>query len=80
MPAQATRALPPAVFAVGGDETPAFLQQNQQMAHAWQQAGHPAQVEEVPGTDHFTVLEELVRTDSPLQRRVLMLVDGLAGV
>ena len=80
VPAPATRALPPAVFAVGGDETPAFLQQNQQMAHAWQQAGHPAQVEEVPGTDHFTVLEELVRTDSPLQRRVLMLVDGLAGV
>ena len=71
-----TRALPPAVFAVGGDETPAFLQQNQQMAHAWQQAGHPAQVEEVPGTDHFTVLEELVRAGSPLQRRVLALVDG----
>ena len=80
MPTQATRALPPAVFAVGGDETPAFLQQNQQMAHAWQQAGHPAQVDVVPGTDHFTVLEELVREGSPLQRRVVALVDGLAGV
>jgi hypothetical protein len=50
------------------------------MAHAWQQAGHPAQVEVVAGTDHFTVLETLVRTGSPLQRRVLALVDGLAGV
>ena len=80
VPTQAVRALPPAVFAVGGDETPAFLQQNQQMAHAWQQAGHPAQVDVVPGTDHFTVLEELVREGSPLQRRVVALVDGLAGV
>ena len=50
------------------------------MAHAWQQAGHPAQVDVVPGTDHFTVLEELVREGSPLQRRVVALVDGLAGV
>jgi len=80
VPAQATRALPPAVFAVGGDETPAFLRQNQQMAQAWQQAGHPAQVEVVAGTDHFTVLETLVRAGSPLQRRVLALVDGWAGV
>ena len=47
---------------------------------AWQQAGHPAQVDVVPGTDHFTVLEELVREGSPLQRRVVALVDGLAGV
>lgn len=52
---------PPAVFAVGGGETPAFLAQNRAMAAAWRVAGNEARELVVPGADHFSVLEGLVR-------------------
>ena len=71
---------PPALFAVGADETPAFLDQNQRMADAWQHAGHPSAVNVVAGADHFTLLEQLVQSGSGLQCSVLALVDGLPGV
>ena len=71
---------PPALFAVGADETPAFLDQNQRMADAWHHAGHPSAVNVVAGADHFTLLEQLVQSGSGLQQSVLALVDGLPGV
>jgi len=51
--------LPPAAFVVGGDETPAFLQQSIVMAEAW--SGQPGAqgYAAVRGADHFTVLNEL---------------------
>ena len=74
---------PPALFAVGGDETPAFLDQNQRMADAWQHggdAGHPSAVNVVAGADHFTLLEQLVQNGSGLQRSVMALVERAVGV
>lgn len=50
--------LPPAVFAVGGGETPAFLDQTERMAEAWESAGNDAVQRIVPGADHFSVLED----------------------
>lgn len=49
--------LPPAVFAVGGDETASFLGQTRRMARAWEAAGNPAWQLTAPGADHFSVLE-----------------------
>ena len=71
---------PHALFVVGGDETPAFLDQNQRMVDAWQHAGHPVHGEELPGADHFTLLSQLVQHGSRLQRSVLALVERAAGV
>lgn len=71
---------PLALFAVGGDETPAFLAQNQHMAGAWQSAGHPCTTNVVPGADHFTLLQQLVHSGSSLQRDVLALVERAVGV
>ena len=71
---------PPALFGVGGAETPAFLAQNQAMADAWQAAGHPSVVHTVEDADHFTLLEHLVQAGNPLHNAVLALVDALPGV
>lgn len=51
--------LPPALFAVGGGETPAFLAQNAAMARAWAAAGNQAVAYEEPGADHFSLLRAL---------------------
>lgn len=51
--------LPPALFAVGGAETPAFLEQNAAMAAAWAAAGNRAARHEEAGADHFTLLRAL---------------------
>ncbi|VVO43878.1 alpha/beta hydrolase [Pseudomonas fluorescens] len=49
--------LVPAAFVVGGEETPAFLDQNRAMMAAWALTGSPATCLEVAGRDHFTVLQ-----------------------
>lgn len=51
--------LVPAAFVVGGEETPAFLEQNRSMAEAWALTGSPATCLEIAGRDHFTVLQAL---------------------
>jgi arylformamidase len=53
--------LPPALFAVGGAETPAFLGQNEAMHRAWLAAGQPGASLVIEGADHFTLLRELQR-------------------
>ncbi|MDB5848975.1 MAG: hypothetical protein JWP29_2727, partial [Rhodoferax sp.] len=68
---------PPALFAVGGTETPAFLAQSQAMHDAWREAGHASLLHTVDGADHFTLLQALVDADSALHQGVLRLVDGL---
>ncbi|WP_394790930.1 alpha/beta hydrolase [Rhodoferax sp.] len=70
---------PPALFAVGATETPAFLEQSQAMHAAWLGAGHGSTLQLVADTDHFTVLEQLVLTDSPLQQSVVALVDQVVA-
>lgn len=57
--------LPPAVFAVGSAETPAFLAQNAAMATAW---GAPCHVE--LGADHFSLLDAVPAILRPLLERI----------
>ncbi|HLN09677.1 MAG TPA: alpha/beta hydrolase [Xanthobacteraceae bacterium] len=61
--------LPPALFVVGGDETPAFRQQNARMHEAWRRAGNASETLVVDGTDHFTLLRALPAPDG-LARRI----------
>lgn len=65
---------PPALFAVGGVETPAFVAQNQAMHAAWQAAGNRSQVAVVPGADHFSLLDHLKGPAGALHPKVLSLI------
>jgi arylformamidase len=61
------------VAAVGGDESSEFLRQSRAIAQAWAQAGLKTECLIVPGTDHFTVVDELTKPNSALFNRVVTL-------
>ncbi len=63
--------MPPALFAVGGAETSAFLQQNAAMASAWSAAGNAGNTLVVEGADHFSLLSEFTMAGSPLSEATL---------
>ncbi len=75
---RATHAPCPALFAVGGAETPAFVAQSRDMAAAWQAAGRSAPLIVSDGADHFTLLERFMDPADPLARAVAGLIDGVA--
>lgn len=56
----------PALFAVGGGETAAFVTQTRAMAAAWGAAGHAMRVEIVGDDDHFSLLAGLLEDESAL--------------
>jgi len=56
----------PAVWLVGGAETPAFLAQDTRMHQRWQAQGHWSQCIEAPQADHFTVLQDWAALRGPL--------------
>lgn len=62
------RALVPAV---GGMESPEFLRQSRDIVERWGLAGLHTEYLEIPGTNHFTVLDELAKPTSELLARVL---------
>ena len=61
------------VAAVGGDESSEFLRQSRVIAEAWARAGLKTECLVVPGTDHFTVVDELTKPTSALFARVATL-------
>lgn len=65
----------PALFAVGGAETAAFLAQNAAMAAAWEAAGHTAEVFVAEGDDHFSLIDRLLDERSGLSAAVAGLLD-----
>ena len=65
-PLLTTQAAPvPAVWLVGGAETPAFLAQNAAMHQRWQASAWSACVD-MPDADHFTVLQDWAALRGPL--------------
>lgn len=58
----------PALFVVGGTETPAFHAQTQAMAAQWRAQGNTTHTVTVADTDHFSVLDALLHTDGVLAR------------
>jgi len=70
------RLAPPLLVAVGGNETREFRRQSRDFHAARRAAGLPGSFLEVPGTNHFTVVEELERPGSELHRAWIDLAHG----
>ncbi len=68
----------PALFAVGGGETAAFLDQNRRIAAAWSAAGHLSECLEVGADDHFSLLDRLGEAGGPLADGFARLVGEIA--
>ena len=59
------------VAAAGGDESQEFIRQSLEIAAAWSRAGVKAECVLVPSTNHFTIVDELVRPDSAMLARIV---------
>lgn len=66
--------LPPALFVVGSDETPAFLEQCRHIHEAWQSAGNRSAMDVPPEADHFSLLQQFASPDSALFGKVSQLL------
>lgn len=64
------------VAAVGGDESTEFIRQSLALAAAWSAAGVKAECVIVPNANHFTILDELARAESPVLARIVSLANS----
>jgi arylformamidase len=55
----------------GSNETEAFKQQSQDFLAAWRAKGFEGEFVDMPGTNHFDLVLELNRLDSPLVQNLL---------
>lgn len=68
--------LPPLLLGLGGKESAEFHRQNDELAHAWQQAGNPVKNLKLPTCDHFTVMHEgAADPQNPLFQSLVSLVE-----
>lgn len=67
--------LPPALFIVGAEETPAFIEQNKTMADAWRAAGNESAIDEAEFADHFNLLQAFSADSSATRIAVNQLVE-----
>lgn len=58
---------------VGGIESSEFLRQSRAMADAWGGRGVWTRYEEIGGANHFTVIDPLLKSDSPMVARIVEL-------
>jgi arylformamidase len=56
----------PLIVAVGRDELPELIRQSDEYWKAWQRRGLPGRYLPIAGHDHFSILEELARSDGRL--------------
>ena len=63
----------PITVAAGGLESAEFHRQTESLAEAWSGHGAAVSVLDVPGTNHFTIVEELARGGVLLERVLAML-------
>ena len=61
------------VAAVGGEESAEFLRQSREIAQNWMSVGVSAQYEVIAGTNHFTIVEELIRPASAMLAQIVAL-------
>ncbi|MET0651079.1 MAG: alpha/beta hydrolase [Hyphomicrobiaceae bacterium] len=67
------------VAAVGGDESAEFLRQSRELAQSWEQAGVLTKSIVMADTNHFTIVEELIRAHSPVLARIVELAREVDG-
>jgi arylformamidase len=60
---------------VGALESAEFLRQSRTITESWRQAGAETRYEEVPGTNHFSVLDAMAQPDSPMAARLVALAE-----
>lgn len=65
---RAPAAAPPVMLAVGGEETPEFIRQQNALAALWQALDLRVDSMKLAGRDHFTVVDSLSSADHPLTR------------
>lgn len=58
------------VAAVGGDESAAFRDQSLRLAEVWGAAGVATEYNEVPGTNHFTIVDAFLAPGSSMAAKV----------
>jgi arylformamidase len=63
-------ALVPLLGIVGGDETQGFKLWTADFVAAWRERGAPAKLTEIPGRNHFTILDALAEPDGDLPRAI----------
>jgi arylformamidase len=61
------------VAVVGAEESSEFRRQSREMAEHWRAAGLPSEYLEIPGANHFTVVDELATPGTTLFERVVAL-------
>ncbi|MBX9591513.1 MAG: alpha/beta hydrolase [Hyphomonadaceae bacterium] len=61
------------IAAVGGEESDEFLRQSRDVAANWSAVGLDARCEVIAGTNHFTVVDELIRPGSALLKGIIAL-------
>ena len=67
------------VAAAGGNESNEFIRQAHDFAKAWTGSAVKCESYIVPGADHFTIVDELVRPGSPMLERVVAMANAVAG-
>ena len=68
---------PPILVSYGSNETAEFKRQSRDYLTAWQTGSGQAEYVDMPGTNHFDLVLQLNRLDSPLVQKLLKLL-GLA--
>jgi arylformamidase len=66
----------PLILAVGGDETPEFLHQQEDLVAAWRAGGLAVQVVDLPGRHHFSAVDALADRNHPLFAAVCAMIRG----
>jgi arylformamidase len=61
------------VAAVGGDESGEFKRQSRAIAENWRSVGIDARYEVLSGTNHFTIVDELITPGSPVLTQIVAL-------
>ena len=64
---------------VGGAESSEFLRQSKFLADSWNSRGVATRYEEIPGTNHFTVVDPLADPASAMTRRVVDLAQFVSA-
>ncbi|MEP1207330.1 MAG: alpha/beta hydrolase fold domain-containing protein [Rhizobiaceae bacterium] len=64
---------------VGSEESNEFHRQSRQLAQRWNMLATPCRYVSVPGANHFTVIDGMVKPDSPMVRRIIELMEKPAA-
>lgn len=67
------------VAAVGAEETDVFIEQSRNLAQAWNEAGIETEFLEVPGCNHFSIVDAVASEGSMLFERLVTMVEAHAA-